>query len=57
MAKDGRELGASTSPISMKASPCNVEASVFVGDTGVRGIFSSVHVAPVMVRDGAIIAG
>ena len=43
-----------SSLISMIASPCSVLVSVFVGDTGV---FSSVKVSLVMVRDGAIFAG
>ena len=38
---------------SSMASPANV-ASVFVGDTGDCGVFSSMKVSPVMARGGAI---
>jgi hypothetical protein len=38
----------------MKASPLKV-ASVFVGDAGDCGVFSSVKVSPVMVRGGVIV--
>lgn len=46
-----------TSPISIMTSPRKVDVSVFVGDTGVRGVFSSANVSSVLVRDGAILAG
>ena len=46
---------ASTSPISMNASPLNV-VSVLVGDAGVCTRFSSKKVSPVIVRAGAILA-
>lgn len=55
--KEGRDIGSCSSPISIIASPCNVDVSVLVGDTGVCGDFSLIKVSPVMVRDGAILAG
>ena len=42
-----------SSAISMKASPLKV-VSVFVGDAGDGGVFSSVNVSPVIVRGGVI---
>jgi hypothetical protein len=52
---EGRGVHSSSSAISMMASPARV-VSVFVGDVGDCGVFSSIRVSPVMVRAGDIMA-